>query len=410
MKDKKRLLSLFTLIACGGVIYVLPYLRQSYHGTMLEVFQISNTELGWLNSVFGIFAVICYTPGGWLADRIAPNRLLAFSMTGSGLAGFYFATLPSYSGLLLVHAIWGITTILTFWAAYIKATREIASAKDQAKIFGIVEGGRGLFEAIVGVVNVTLLAAFATQQAGLQGIILFCSALSCVIGFLCWFSLPQKVGTPPENKAHRSKASSLQLIKEVLGYRSVWLMSLIVLCAYTCFWGTFSLAYFATDALDQTEVYGASLSTFRMWFRPFAAVMAGFIATRTGTKNFILFCFVMMAGAFLLLAWLPNLDSILMLLWADTAALAFLVFALRGVYFALLEDSKIPLYLTGSAVGLISVIGYLPDVFFPLLTGWIYDAYPGKLGHQMLFIGLAFVSVLGFVATLQINRGIKKGF
>lgn len=403
--DKKRILSLFSLIAAGGIIYVLPYMRQSYHATMIEVLGVTNTELGILNAVFGIFAVICYVPGGWLADRYSPRLLLTISLMGSGLAGVYFSTLPSYTGMMVVHAVWGVTTILTFWAAFVKATREIGSEKEQAKIFGIVEGGRGLFEAVLGAITVALFAAYATQAGGLKAVILMHGVLCLLIGGVLWLALPKNLDTHQtvsEGDLKTDPSSSLLL--EAMQLRSVWLMAVIVLCAYSCYWGTFSLSYFATDAFEQTEVYGATLSNFRMWFRPFTAVIAGLIATRTGTQRFLLWAFLSIAITYLVLTLMPTSANMLWLLWVDTAMLAFLVFSLRAVYFALLEESNIPLHLTGMAVGIISVIGYLPDVFFPLLTGWLYDHFPGATGHQMLFGGLSFAALVGLGATYLLTK------
>lgn len=408
MFNKKRFLSLFSLIAAGGIIYVLPYMRQSYHATMIEVLEVTNTELGVLNAVFGIFAVICYVPGGWLADRYDPRTLLTVSLTGSGLAGLYFATLPSYAGMMAVHAIWGVTTILTFWAAFVKATRETGTEQEQAKVFGIVEGGRGLFEAVLGAITVALFAAYATKAEGLQAVIFMHGALCVLVGGMLWLVLPKEQTTTKVDVQKEQEHSSTDLMLMAMRLPSVWLMAVIVLCAYSCYWGTFSLSYFATDGFEQTDVYGATLSNFRMWFRPFAAVAAGYIAMRMGTQRFILGAFVLMGISYFVLTLMPTGIDTLWLLWADTAMLAFLVFSLRAVYFALLEESKIPLHLTGMAVGIISVIGYLPDVFFPLLTGWLYDNYPGAVGHQILFGGLSFAAIVGFSATWMLTRMNRK--
>ncbi len=76
------------------------------------------------------------------------------------------------------------------------------------------------------------------------------------------------------------------------------------------------------------------------------------------------------------------------------------VYSLRGVYFALIQETKIPAYLTGTAVGLISLIGYTPDVFFNSIAGRILDANPGFTGYQNYFIMLASISIFGLLATL----------
>ena len=50
------------------------------------------------------------------------------------------------------------------------------------------------------------------------------------------------------------------------------------------------------------------------------------------------------------------------------------VYALRGIYFSLIEESRVDRRITGSAVGLISVLGFTPDIFFGAITGRILDA------------------------------------
>jgi sugar phosphate permease len=74
------------------------------------------------------------------------------------------------------------------------------------------------------------------------------------------------------------------------------------------------------------------------------------------------------------------------------------VYALRGIYFALLEESQTPKNLTGAAVGMISLVGYTPDVFFAPIAGRILDANPGLVGHQNYFMFLAVIAAVGILA------------
>ena len=71
------------------------------------------------------------------------------------------------------------------------------------------------------------------------------------------------------------------------------------------------------------------------------------------------------------------------------------VFGLRGVYYALLEENGTPAYLTGAVTGMVSFIGYTPEIFFTPITGRILDANPGVVGHQNYFLFLAAVSAVG---------------
>ena len=60
-------------------------------------------------------------------------------------------------------------------------------------------------------------------------------------------------------------------------------------------------------------------------------------------------------------------------------------YSIRALYFAVLKEANVPFALTGTAVGLISVVGYSPDIFARPIMGYLLDTYPGILGHQYLF-------------------------
>jgi uncharacterized membrane protein len=102
--------------------------------------------------------------------------------------------------------------------------------------------------------------------------------------------------------------------------------------------------------------------------------------------------------------------SVLAVATPDTAALSliyanlfvtfFAVFALRGIYYALLEETRTPKHLTGASVAVIAFIGYTPEAFFGPVTGRILDANPGVPGHLNYFAFLAAVSVTGVLVTL----------
>ena len=86
------------------------------------------------------------------------------------------------------------------------------------------------------------------------------------------------------------------------------------------------------------------------------------------------------------------------------------VFALRGLYFAIMEEGNIPLAVTGTAVGLASIVGYLPDIYMAPLMGIVIDNNPGPLGHQYVFIMLAAFAFVGFFAAYRfsrLNKGVK---
>ncbi len=71
----------------GGLIFMLPFLQEVYYIPLAQALDLNNTQVGSLMSIFGTVSMLSYFPGGWLADRIAPRKLLSASLLASGLLG-----------------------------------------------------------------------------------------------------------------------------------------------------------------------------------------------------------------------------------------------------------------------------------------------------------------------------------
>jgi sugar phosphate permease len=74
----------------------------------------------------------------------------------------------------------------------------------------------------------------------------------------------------------------------------------------------------------------------------------------------------------------------------------------------LLEETGIEKAITGTAVGLISVIGYTPDVFLNSVAGRILDASSGLKGYQDFFKLLTGIAIMGLVAALVLAHENRK--
>jgi len=139
-----------TLIIAGEAVFGLPFhVARFFRPAVLQVCELTNTELGAVQAVYGVVAMLAYLPGGPIADRFPARRLLTVSLFATSLGGIYFATFPPYRGLWVLFGFWGISTILLFWAALIRATREWGGGDKQGRAFGVLDGGRGLFAAVL---------------------------------------------------------------------------------------------------------------------------------------------------------------------------------------------------------------------------------------------------------------------
>ncbi len=393
----------------GESIYMLPYLRKTFQTSMEDSFGVGSMEVGVLNSMFGLLAIACYFPGGRLADHFSARKLLTTSLVLTGLGGLYMATLPSYRQLLALHAFWGVVTILTFWAALIKATRNWGGTDEQGKSFGLLDGGRGVIAGVLASLGTTAFALANTAREGLIAVILVYAVATFVAALAVWLTVPDTLyAEPPAKPASAQPVAGAGQIRKTLAMPKVWFLSAIVFCAYLLFLGTYDFPAFAERGFEQSKLFGAQLGTFRDWLRPVAAIGAGLIADRVGGTRTVSAAFVLLLLSYCVLMFMPTGPDYLWLLWIQVAIASMAAFALRGVYFALLQEARIPMSLTGTTVGIVSVVGFAPDIFAHTLSGWFVRGNAAGLGYQAYFGFLAGIAVLGLLATAGIHLHGKR--
>jgi len=393
----------------GESIYLLPYLRKTFQTSMEVVFGLTSLQVGWLNTVFGILAVLCYFPSGWLADRISARKLLTFSLLSTSAGGFFMLTIPSYPLLLLLHALWGITSILTFWAALIKATRNWGNPKNQGVSFGLLDGGRGLVAAILASVATTAYALTDGVEESLKSVLIVYSLAPLIAGIAVWIIVPEKQYVNKINTLDKKPKAGINDVIHALKLRQVWLLSIIIFCAYMLYIGIFDFPAYAERTYGQTKTFGAVVGTIRDWMRPLAAIAAGVLADRFRSSRIISISFVLLVLSFGSVSLLNPSNSLMWILWLQVIISAIAVFSLRGIYFAIMEETGIPLNLTGITVGIVSFIGFSPDVFLHAISGWLVDSFPDRLGYRYYFGILSLIALAGFLASNQMrNYSVKK--
>jgi sugar phosphate permease len=414
-----RFVTMFTLIVAGEVVFFLPFvLPRVFRPTLLDVFEITNFELGVAFSIYGVVAMIAYAPSGPLADRFLPRTLMAIALAGTSLGGFIATTLPSLDGLKTLYGFWGLTTILLFWAPLIRATRHWGGQQLPGRAFGLLDGGRGLIAALIASLSVYLFAALMPAEVqtaspqqradAFRQVILLFSVVTLAAAVLVWFALPRERNAEAERTSETRADTTLRSrFWLVLRMPTVWLQAAIVVCAYVAYKGLDDVSLYAQVVLGFDEVQAAGVGTVSLWVRPFAAIAAGVLADRFGVVRMTAISFAMIvAGAVLLaLGWIqPGRFAIFLATLIPTSAA---IFALRGLYFAIMEEGRVPIHATGSAVGIVSVIGYTPDVFMGPLMGYLLDRTPGPAGHQHLFWVIAGFGCVGFAATRLFRRAAE---
>ncbi|MGO3184078.1 MAG: MFS transporter [Aequorivita sp.] len=411
--SRQHILYIVLLILAGEAVFILPFvLARVFRATVLEVFQINNTELGICFSVYGIVALFSYLFGGPLADRFPPRKLMGTALVLTALGGLVYANSPSLQTLIILYGFWGFTTIFLFWSSMIKATRVWGGTENQGKAFGFLDGGRGLVGALFGLLGVVVFSLFVSDSQitpteeveAFHYVIYVSSALVALIGIIVFFFLK----TNEEAEVTTLDKITLKNIKAVLKLPAIWLLMIIIICAYVGYKITDIFSLYANDVMLYNEVDAAKTGTFLLFIRPVVGVIVGFLADRSRASIYLCIGFLLsICGAMLFASGIVDKGTDI-LFFLSITVVAVGVYAARVLYFAVMEEGNIPLVLTGTAVGIISFIGYTPEIFAGPAIGYFLDAAPGKEGHQAVFWMLAIFSIVGFVASFIFYRISKK--
>ena len=410
----RRIILMVTLVVVGELVFAIPFnLPRFFRPTVLEVFGLSNTQLGDLFAVYGVVAILAYFPGGTLADHFSARSLISASLFSTTIGGLYMATFPGTVELAILYGFWGLSTVFLFWGALIRATRDWGGERTQGLAFGILEGGRGLVAAVAALIAVNLLAFYMPEnarlatpeerQAGLRAVILFYTLLTFLAGLLAWF------GIPPIKKASEVAFDPLKGMKIVLQKPIVWAQACIIICAYCGYKGLDNYSLYAVQVLGMDEVEGARMASYGVWARPFAALFAGVIADRFSASRSIAVTFVILVVSYGTWSMAAPAGPGLAVIYLNFVVTHVAVFAMRGIYFALMEEYQTPKFLTGASVGMISFLGFTPEAFFAPITGRILDANPGLVGFQHYFQFLALTALVGILVVVWLVWLQKSG-
>lgn len=415
-----RALFMFGLIIAGEAIFILPFhVTRFFRPSVLEIFGLSATELGFIQGVYGVLAMLAYFPGGPIADRFPARKLMALSLWLTAAGGLYMSTFPDYRGAIFLWGFFGVSTILFFWAALIRACRDWGGHTQQGRAYGLLDAGRGLLAAILASLGVLLFslsfpegyaaASETDKSAALRLIILTYAGVTAAAGVLVWFVITD--GHPrdePELDEWEPKTESTsQHIVRVLSIPAVWLQALIILCAYISYKGFDNYTLFAVQAYGLDEVEAARIATIGAWVRPFAAIAAGLVGDRLSASRTIAYLFALLLASHLFFAMTTPVPGAAWVILTNILITCIAIYGFRGLYFALFEEAKVPAAATGTAVGFVSVIGYTPDIFVTLVAGILIDRSPGLAGHQHFYVFLAISALIGLTASVALARRVR---
>ena len=404
---KKRWIFIVLNAISYSAIWTFPYMIETYYIPVQSAFGFSNAQIGSMMSLFGIASALMYFPGGIIADKFSLKKLLIVSYVGTGILGSITLLIPPLSIMLIIQLCYGITCVLTLWAAIMKFLRVIADDDELGKIYGSFFALAGLFGAIMGFGGTALYNYLGQDVDAFKALVLFYVICVSVPGIIFAFTFNEKETLKNNVSVHQR--ITLKQLKEIFKMPIVWILVGFV---YFSFIPKSAMTYFQPYMSD---FYGASVAwisvvaiirvqIIRLVISPLAGIITDKIRSSTLT---LIFAVVIGIIASLLVLLTPHDPKLLILVVISLFLFAAMYNICISQSFIPLGDAKIPVEHTGTIIGIVSVIGYSSDIFYYNIAGRILDAQ-GAQGYNTIFMISLVCSALALVFAIILRRAVKK--
>ena len=421
--DGRRFFQFLLVVLSAGAIYPLVYLRSAYQEPILEVFQISLSDLNTIYMVLGFVFIAGYFPSGFLADRFSEKKLLVLSLIMTGIGGVWFALVPkvgdasfNFIGVVVAFVIWGVFSVFTFWGAHLKLVKLLAKKEEQGRFFGILDGGRGVIEA-----GLATVAAFIFTYIGSSTLALTKEALQYVIYmyagvlFFVAFLVILFVDADQTDKEVADVTALLETPQKKFHFSDLLALfkngplltlGIIIFMGYTVTWAYYYLGGFLGTNIGVSPETVATVMVISMWMRPVGGVFGGYLADRFGKANIVMSASLLSAISLSALALIPTSTRVIVFYVIVVLASLF-IYTIRGTYWSLLGDCRVDNRNAGVSIGVVSLIGYLPDVLVPIVNTAFISSFGESTGYNAYFLwsaGMGLIAVILLMFFKEMTR------
>lgn len=397
----------FLLILAGAgssIIFTPLYLKNIFYDPLMDAIGASNTDLGALVGLFSIMAAILYLPSGLVADRVRMRTLYSVGMIATSVIVFWYATLPSLFWIYVIFVAMAFTSILIWWGARLKLVRLAFPEEQYSSKVGMSYSVYGIAGLLVGLANTAIISAFPDDQImAIRVVLIFLGVLILVLGILGIIFIPHFKG-----EINKTSKLDIKGMTEAIRNPGVLWGAVGMLFIYAVYQGLtyttpFMTGFFAAplalvSIIGLIRNYGIGLV---------AGPISGWTAQKVGAPSKALIGFLIISiGVLFIFLVLPRNPDMVIAVSVLVCVMAFFAYGGYSIATSTLTEVKVPLRIFGSAAGLYSLIGFLPDCFIHTWFGSILDAQ-GNAGYNTMFIILIVSAIIGIFCMFMLRRYIK---
>ena len=408
MESKARkYLTIIALGLAGGSIYFIPYVKYVFYDAQIAAMGINNTQSGLLLTMYTIGNMVLYIPGGYLADKVSTKKALIISLVATSVLTWVYAFSLNFVVSMIIWLGLSFSTAFVFWSALMKAVRIVGTEEEQGFMYGLYYACNGIAAALT-----SFISLYAYNTAGgdiksgfVRGV--NASGVVVLIAAICLVFLMKEDAGKVTTESDDDKIS-LPMVGKVLKSPVVWILSIVILCGYGL---KSSVSYFnpyLTEVVGVSAVNSGIFSIINNYLLLLLAPVGGILADKVfkSTCKWLSVSFVILAVLFGGVLLIPS-DISPMVASIYTLLPGAVTMMMYGVVFSSVSEAGISRTMTGTVIGISSIIGYLPDSIYSVLFGkWLDNK--GAAGYTNIFIFLVASGILGAVLAFWIYRHGKR--
>ena len=420
----KRWLLLVIVSIFSGTMVITPYLRFNYYDQIVILLTQShpivdaaviNEYIGDLAMVFGAINMVMYIVGGLLVDKYGERIMLLLGGLMMAAGSVLYGLVLSKAALMAGFVLFGFGTG-TMWGGYLKLTRKLGSSSEQGRMYSTSEFIRGITGTCLGLLGVTVLNQAILPDGITDPVLigekwrtmLFLHAAIYIISvILCMILVPKNVIGAEEDESAKAEPFTLKGAATVLKMPGTWLATAVLFFGYSitaCASGY--LGAYTSNVIGVSASQTATFAIIRNYFIAAISTFAiGYVAVKLKSESKTIGVYSLISGILMIIMLLSAGNFSLCI--GSTFIFAIAYTGMRGLYFAVPAEVGIPVHLTGVTTGIMSLIGYLPDVFFAKLAGRWLDQH-GLAGYNYIWYWGIACALIGTIVCLAACRYAKK--
>lgn len=404
----------------SNTAWLIGGLNQAFYVQFQEVFHLTNTQIGMLDSFGNIGGFIGGFVGGFLADKFSPKKLTALGSVLAGLVAIWEANSHSYAFLVIIYIILTFTTNVLLSAPYFKLLKLIGTNKEQGKIMTFSETSYAI---VIILGDYGFLALISAWNLSFQTA-LICLGLFCIIIGICIQLFYKEEGILKEEtrlKELKRDKKNLNEPKNVGHQKTNFIADYIKVLKMPILWlnvfASMSISLLMQFGLTYSNPYLVNVLGFSAGFASFILIgmknglriiispFGGIARDKFGDSTVVLKAVaVPMIICAVLIAVLPfggTFSAVCYFILIFLVAVG--IYLVTGLQYTLVEDAKVPVKYVGRVWGVMFLGETLSHVFRGYLCGRILDTF-GNNGFRIIYLFLAASAVSCLIIALITHK------